>query len=78
MGVEDTATAARIVVAAIESLVHRFFSFGEGIQVDRLENELGRLAQSLSACRPLIRVAPAIWRVDPLASNSELVHSRTH
>jgi AcrR family transcriptional regulator len=38
--VADTATAARLVVAAIESLVHRFFASDLPGDVDRFEDEL--------------------------------------
>jgi hypothetical protein len=38
--VADLGTAARLVVAAIESLVHRFFAAGQPTDLNRFEDEL--------------------------------------
>jgi len=40
VAVADTAMAARLVVTAIESLVHRYFASGQPDDVDRFEAEL--------------------------------------
>ncbi len=38
--VVDTATAARLTVSAIESLVHRHFAAGQPVKIDSFEDEL--------------------------------------
>lgn len=48
--VSDTAMAARLVVGAVESLVHRFIASGSLDELDRFENELvAMLVRYLSA-----------------------------
>ena len=38
--VADMETASRLVVSAIESLVHRYFAAGQPVEVSRFEDEL--------------------------------------
>jgi AcrR family transcriptional regulator len=38
--VQDTRTAAQLVVSAIESLVHRYFASGQRVDIGRFEDEL--------------------------------------
>ncbi|MFI0355285.1 TetR/AcrR family transcriptional regulator [Actinomadura sp. 9N407] len=48
--VADTAMAARLVVNAIESLVHRFFAHGAADDIDRFENEVVAMLTGYLTC----------------------------
>jgi AcrR family transcriptional regulator len=55
VAVADTATAARLVVSAIESLIHHYFAASQPVELDRFENELvAMLSRYLRGATPSI------------------------